>query len=194
MASAASHRRGEHVRQLVLDAAFDELVENGVEAATVAGVARRCGVHETTIYRRWTTRENLLVDAMLRRGAHSIPDPDTGSTRDDLLAVARSLAAYLNSAAGKAALYAGTLRADPDYDRARLAFWEGRIEALTPVVQRGVARGDLRAEADPRLVLGMLLTPLQGQILFSDEPIPDGMPECLVDILLDGAAARPGGG
>ncbi|ORW92117.1 hypothetical protein AWB92_16545 [Mycobacterium sp. IEC1808] len=190
MASAVSHRRGEHVRQLVLDAAFDELVENGVEAATVAGVARRCGVHETTIYRRWTTRENLLVDAMLRRGAHSIPDPDTGSTRDDLLAVARSLAAYLNSAAGKAALYAGTLRADAEYDRARLAFWEGRIEALTPVVRRGVARGDLRAEADPRLVLGMLLTPLQGRVLFSDEPIPDDMPECLVDILLGGAATR----
>jgi AcrR family transcriptional regulator len=190
MPSAVSHRRGEHVRQVVLDAAFDELVENGAKAATVAGVARRCGVHETTIYRRWITRENLLVDAMLARGAQSIPDPDTGSTRGDMLAVARSLAAYLNSPAGKAVLDAGTLRVDDNYDKARHAFWRGRFEALAPVVDRGVARGELRAETDARLVMEMVLAPLHSQILLFDEPIPDDMPEHLVNVLLDGAAAR----
>lgn len=191
MSSAVSHRRGEHVRQVVLDAAFDELVENGAKAATVAGVAHRCGVHETTIYRRWVTRENLLVDAMLARGAQSIPDPDTGSTSGDLLAVARTLAAYLNSPDGKAVLDAGTLHVDDDYDRARQAFWSGRLAALAPIVERGVARGDLRAGTDARLVLGMLLTPLQSLILFFGEAIPDDMPECLVDVLLNGAAAPP---
>jgi AcrR family transcriptional regulator len=190
MSPDVSHRRGEHVRQVVLDAAFDELVENGVAAATVAGVARRSGVHETTIYRRWTTRENLLVDAMLARGARSIPDPDTGSTRDDLLAVTRSLAAYLTSPDGKAVLDAGVLHVDDDYEKARHAFWSGRLEAIAPIVERGVARGDLRAGMDTRLVLGMLLTPMQSRILFFGEDIPDGMPEQLVDVLLNGAAAR----
>lgn len=181
------------MRQVVLDAAFDELVENGAKAATVAGIARRCGVHETTIYRRWITRENLLVDAMLARGADSIPDPDTGSTRGDMLAVARSLAAYLNSPAGKAVLDAGTLRVDDNYDKARHAFWRGRFEALAPVVDRGVARGELRAETDARLVMEMVLAPLHSQILLFDEPIPDDMPEHLVNVLLDGAAAKPSG-
>jgi AcrR family transcriptional regulator len=81
MAAEVSHRRGEHVRRTVLAAAFDELADNGVAGSTVAGVARRSGVHETTIYRRWITRENLLVDAMLNRSAQAIPPPDTGSTR-----------------------------------------------------------------------------------------------------------------
>ncbi len=87
MAAVVSHRRGEHVRRTVLAAAFDELADNGAANASVAGVARRSGVHETTIYRRWATRENLFVDAMLSRSAQEIPAPDTGTIRGDLLAI-----------------------------------------------------------------------------------------------------------
>jgi hypothetical protein len=78
VANAVSHRRGEYVRRAVLAAAWAELAEAGLARATVAGVARRSGVHETTIYRRWLTRENLLVDAMLTHSADVIPSPIPG--------------------------------------------------------------------------------------------------------------------
>jgi AcrR family transcriptional regulator len=102
MAAEVSHRRGEHVRQTVLTAAFDELVANGFDGATVAGVAKRSGVHETTVYRRWATRENLLVAALLERSADAVPTPDTGSIRGDLLAIVREVLAYVGSPAGTA--------------------------------------------------------------------------------------------
>lgn len=193
MPSVVSHRRGEYVRQAVLAAAFDELTENGVAGSTVAGVARRCGVHETTIYRRWVTRENLLVDAMLARSAEAIPVPDTGSTRGDLLAIAHAVIAYLTSPGGSAVLHAATLSVDDDYNRARQAFWSGRYDALAHVVERGIARGDLRAGTDARLLLEMLVAPVHGRLLLTGEPIDDDLPERLVDLLLDGAAAHPGG-
>src|ERR1700729_3708092 len=97
MASQTSHRRGEHVRRTVLDAAFEELAANGFDAATVAGVAKRSGVHETTVYRRWATREDLLVAALLERSPDAIPAPDPGSIRDDLLAIVREVFAYVGS-------------------------------------------------------------------------------------------------
>ena len=172
----------------MLAAAFDELAENGVAGSTVAGVARRCGVHETTIYRRWTTRENLFVDAMLSRSAQAIPLPDTGTIRGDLLAIARAVTAYIASPSGRAVLHAALLPVDDGYTDARHAFWSGRLEALCPVVLRGIDRGELRADTDPRLLLETLVAPLHGRLLLTGEPIDDDLPERVVDMVLDGAA------
>jgi AcrR family transcriptional regulator len=183
-----SHRRGEHVRQAVLTAAFDEIAENGVAGSTVAGVARRSGVHETTIYRRWITRENLFVDAMLSRSAQAIPLPDTGTTRGDLVAIVRAAMAYTTSPSGRAVLQAALLPVDDGYTDARRAFWSGRLEALCPVVQRGIERGELRADTDPRLLLTTLVAPLHGRLLMTGEPIDEELPERIVDMVLDGAA------
>ncbi len=172
----------------MLAAAFDELAEYGVAGSTVAGVARRSGVHETTIYRRWITRENLFVDAMLSRSAQAIPLPDTGTIRGDLLAIARAVTAYITSPGGRAILHATLLPVNDAYTDARHAFWSGRLEALCPVVHRGLDRGELRADTDPRLLLETLVAPLHGRLLLTGEPIDDDLPERVVDMVLDGAA------
>jgi AcrR family transcriptional regulator len=189
MSAGVSHRRGEHVRRTVLAAAFEELAENGFEGATVTGVAKRSGVHETTVYRRWVTRENLFVAALLERSADTIPAPDTGTTRGDLLAIVRGVIGYLRSPGGAAVLRAAMLTVDDAYAQARESFWAGRLDALSPVVARGIERGDLRAGIDARLLLEMLVAPLHGRLLFTGEPIDDGLAEQLVDLVFYGAAA-----
>ena len=57
--------RSARVRRAVLDAALDVLHAHGMEGLAVTDVAARAGVHETSIYRRWGTREHLIVDALL---------------------------------------------------------------------------------------------------------------------------------
>jgi AcrR family transcriptional regulator len=185
MSAPASHRRGEHVRRTVLAAAFDELAENGVGSATIAGVARRSGVHETTIYRRWVTKEKLFVEAMLSRSAEEIPTPDTGSVRGDLLAVVRAVIAYVTSPAGLAALHLASLTAD-EHQEGRQAFWAGRLDALRPVVERAIARGELRPDTDPRLLLETLIAPLHDRLLLTGEPVDEQLGERLVDLVLNG--------
>ena len=190
MVAHVSHRRGEHVRRTVLSAAFDELVANGFDGATVAGVAKRSGVHETTVYRRWATRENLLVAALLDRSADAIPAPDTGSTREDLLAIVREVIAYVRSPTGMAVMRAAILPVDDTYTGARHAFWARRMDALSPVVTRGIERGDLRADTDARLLLETLVAPIHGRLLLTGEPVDDELAERLVDQVLTGVAAR----
>jgi AcrR family transcriptional regulator len=190
MTAGASHRRGEHVRQTVLAAAFEELAANGFDGATVAGVAKRSGVHETTVYRRWVTRENLFVAALLERSADAIPAPDTGSTRRDLLAIVRGVITYVRSPEGGPALRAATLLVDDIYADAREAFWAHRLDALSPVVARGIERGDLRADCDARLLLEMLVAPIHGRLLLTGEPVDDDLAEQLVEVVLNGAAAK----
>ena len=162
----------------------------GSTAATVAGVAKRSGVHETTVYRRWVTRENLLVAALLERSADAIPAPDTGSIRDDLLAIVREVLAYVGSPAGTAILRAAMLPVDDAYTEARKGFWAHRLDALAPVVARGIERGELRAGTDGRLLLEMLIAPIHGRLLLTGEPVGDELAERLVDLALNGAA-RP---
>lgn len=181
-----SHRRGEHVRQTVLAAAFDELAEHGAAGATVSGVARRSGVHETTIYRRWVTKEKLFVEALLSRSAEEIPTPDTGSIRGDLLAVVRAVIAYVTSPVGLAALHVTTLTADNRQD-ARQAFWAGRLNALRPVIERGIARGELRPDTDAGLLLETLIAPLHSRLLLTGEPVDERLGERIVDLVLQGA-------
>jgi AcrR family transcriptional regulator len=190
MTEGVSHRRGEHVRQTVLVAAFDELVANGFDGATVAGVAKRSGVHETTVYRRWTTRENLLVAALLERSAAAIPAPDTGSIKGDLLAILQEVLAYVGSPAGTAILRAATLPVDHAYADVREAFWARRLDALAPVVTRAIERGELRAGTDGRLLLEMLVAPIHGRLLLTGEPVGDELAKRLVDLALNGAAPR----
>ena len=189
MTTGVSHRRGEHVRQNVLAAALEELAANGFDGATVAGVAKRSGVHETTVYRRWVTRENLLVAALLERSADAIPAPDTGSTREDLLAMVRGVIAYAGSAEGTAVLRAALLPVDDAYAGAREAFWARRLDALSPVVMRGIERGDVRADIDARLLLEMLVAPIHGRLLLTGEPVDDDFAQQLVDQALSGAAS-----
>jgi AcrR family transcriptional regulator len=190
MNAPVSHRRGEHVRHTVLAAAFDELAENGAGAATIAGVARRSGVHETTIYRRWVTKEKLFIEAMLSSSAEEIPTPDTGSTRGDLLAVVRAVIAYLTSPVGVAALHVAASLTIDDNQVARQAFWAGRLNALRPVVERGIARGELRPDTDAALLLEALVAPVHGRLLLIGETVDEQFGERIVDLLLEGAVCR----
>jgi hypothetical protein len=87
-------------------------------------------------------------------------------------------------------LRAATLPVDDTYADARKAFWAHRLDALSPVVVRGIERGDLRADTDPRLLLEMLIAPIHGRLLLTGEPVDDDLAQRLVDLALNGAAVR----
>jgi hypothetical protein len=80
---------------------------------------------------------------------------------------------------------------DNAYTEARKAFWAHRLDSLTPVVARGIERGDLRADIDVRLLLEMLVAPIHGRLLLTGEPVGDELAERLVDLVLRGAATAP---
>src|SRR5262249_1063329 len=79
--------RSARVRSSVLQAAFTVLMKKGIDAFSIAEVAEKAGVHETSIYRRWGTKHALARDACLHRAEVSLAIPDTGSLRSDLVAL-----------------------------------------------------------------------------------------------------------
>ena len=96
--------RSARVRSTVLQSAFAVLTEKGIDAFTVAEVAARAGVHETSIYRRWGTLTALTLDACLHFADAALAIPDTGSLRSDPVVLMHRLIALLSSPPGQAFL------------------------------------------------------------------------------------------
>ncbi|MFJ9605957.1 TetR-like C-terminal domain-containing protein [Kitasatospora sp. NPDC101176] len=198
--------RAARVRQAVLAAALDVLVEEGITRLTVAAVAARAGVNETTVYRRWGSREKLVLDAMLAGSDEGIPVPDTGAVRTDLAAFARALAEYLATPAGRAVAQAAVLSSDgpgagagpgtardPELAEAWQAFWRSRLDQAGVIIGRAVERGELPAGTDTALALELLCAPVQTRALLGHRPIEPDLPERLADLVLDGLRGGSGG-
>lgn len=178
--------RSARVRAAVLGATVEILLAHGVEGLKVSAVAERAGVHETSIYRRWGSRENLLIDALLD-ASEQLRVPDTGCLRDDLIAYATDLAAFLTTPIGHALEHTLAVGGDdPEMRRARDRYWASRSGRSVPMVTRAVERGELPDTVDPRLLIEMLVSPVHFRVLLTREPVDAGMPARLVDVLLNG--------
>src|ERR1700752_2097437 len=75
--------RSEQADRAILQAAAEVLAERGLAGMSIEEVASRAGVGKTTIYRRWTSRGTLALDAFLAEFQGQQPLPDNGSLHDD---------------------------------------------------------------------------------------------------------------
>jgi AcrR family transcriptional regulator len=179
--------RSARVRGAVLHATLEAMAEHGPGGATISEIARRAGVHATSIQRRWGSRENVALDAMLTYSQDKLPVPDTGTLRDDLIAFARSITAYLATPLGEA--LARTMAAtedDPTLAANRAQFWQARYDTARVIVDRAIDRHEVATGTDPELALELLVAPLHFRKLLTRQPIDDSLLEHLVDTLIRG--------
>jgi AcrR family transcriptional regulator len=189
--------RSARVRSAVLDATVEVLRDLGWGQFSLAEVASRAGVHETSIYRRWGTRERLVVEALLLAGDQHLPIPDTGSLHDDLVAFARELAQYLTTPLGAALAQALVAPVEDDLAMAdaRTQYFQARFQLASVIVNRAVLRGELPdgAMTDGAMALEMLCAPLHFRYLVSHQPIDNELVHRLADLMiqaLGGSAPR----
>src|SRR5436305_3436566 len=101
--AAATRRRGNVLVDAIFAATLDELADEGFAGLSIERIAERAHTGKASIYRRWGSRLELVLDA-LDAGLPQLDEVrDTGSTREDLLVVMRLIAASMNSRAGWAA-------------------------------------------------------------------------------------------
>lgn len=195
-------RRGEAMRRAVLAATVEVLTADGLDATTVAAVALAAGVHETSIYRRWKTRDNLLRDAAGYYTDATLPVPDTGDLRADLRQLVTGLIGFLATPQGAALLALGVqpqfpptagasagTGEDVEADRRR-SYWDTRYDRAEAVVRRGVAAGVLAPDCDPYLLVESLFAPVFSRFLLTGQPLDDAYADALLTQVLSGVLTR----
>ena len=183
----------ERSKAAILTATRELLTETGdVGALTVEAVAARSGVAKTTIYRRWRDKWELALDAVMIDMLPGFGEPvDSGDTRKELATFVQAAIKNLTSVPSGPAMQglASRIATDPELGRVyREQVVAFRREQLRPIVERGIARGDLQPGTDVALVHEVLLGPVFYRLLFSGGKIDRKLGGRLADAVLDGFA------
>src|SRR5215218_9944324 len=127
--SARPGGRTARTRAAVFDATLTELASRAYDQISVETIAQRAGVHKTTIYRRWGTKDRLVAETLQEAVESRIAVPETGDIDDDLRTLARAVQATLNSREGVAtvrALVSG-VQDSPELEQIVRGFWAARM-------------------------------------------------------------------
>jgi AcrR family transcriptional regulator len=181
--------RDPQIDAAVLEATLSVLDETGYGRLTIEEVARRAEATKPAIYRRWPTRQHLALAALATRLGDS-PVPDTGCTLCDLgEGIGVFLAAFRQIRPGVlGALFADCATVPELRDAFLATLFDPPREAVGQMLERAVARGDLRADVDRGLVLDMLSAVVHYRALFGHAPTTDQEVEQAVEALLSGIA------
>ncbi|MFI8945618.1 TetR/AcrR family transcriptional regulator [Streptomyces sp. NPDC053750] len=194
-------RRSQRSRKAIYDAALALVAEVGYPKTTIEGIAARAGVGKQTIYRWWSSKADVLLEAFLdlgeqaaeAAGQETYAIPETGDLAADLKAVLRATVDELQ---------------DPKFEAPSRALAAegvvneqlGRVfvtKLLEPSLQLYVDRlraaqdaGQVRPEIDPRIGLELFVSPLAQRWLQRTAPISYAYTDTLVDYALHGLAPR----
>ncbi|MFG2694027.1 TetR/AcrR family transcriptional regulator [Kitasatospora sp. NPDC048407] len=156
----------------ILDATLAVLAENGYGALTTAAVAARAGVSTATLYRRWSSKDELVIAAAATHVEDIHAQPDTGTLEGDLRVLLRDKAAALTGEAGRLmqALVGEAAQNVALADALTTAFLEPVHRRVAEAVRRAAERGEIAAVAEVDLLGAVVVGPLMSRFLLMPRP------------------------
>ncbi len=175
----------------MLRATSELLREVGPQSMTTDQIAGRSGVSKATLYKWWSTKWEIAVEAFVAEMMAESPTPDTGSARDDLRGLLRGLVDFYTGPSGR--VYAQLIAAgqsDPRVLQALREHLEAPRRALARASwDRGVQRGELRPDIDVDDAIDLIVGPVIFRVLVGHAPLSDEAADAIVDAALRGFAA-----
>ncbi|MFI7700761.1 TetR/AcrR family transcriptional regulator [Nonomuraea sp. NPDC049480] len=188
-ARPAGRPRSEKAEKAIIEATLDLIAEGmGVSELSIEAIASKAGVGKTTIYRRWSSKEDLVADALATLKA-PLPPLSGTSVRDDLISLLDAMRREAGHSRNRCVMNIAMSEADR-YPRLMERFVKRAIEprqrAMRDVIERGVASGELRADLD--VDMGMAV--ITGTMLWHTKWGPAGdLPADLAERVVDAALA-----
>ncbi|MEW2252374.1 MULTISPECIES: TetR/AcrR family transcriptional regulator [unclassified Streptomyces] len=191
-------RRSERSRRAIYDAALALVAEVGYPKTTVEGIAARAGVGKQTIYRWWSSKADVLLEAFLdltdqAAGQEPPALPDTGDLAADLKAVLRATVDELLDPRFEAPSRALAAEGVVNEEVGRqfvAALLEPQLQLYVDRLRAARSAGQVRPEVDPRIALELFVSPLAQRWLQRTGPISHAYTDTLVDYALYGLAPR----
>jgi AcrR family transcriptional regulator len=185
--------RSEQAEQAIIDAALELFAERGVEGVCVEAVAAKAGVGKATIYRRWPSKEELLI-AALGSLKSPMPDPQGATVREDLIEMVDVM--VRDAADPRYARQFAMLHGEGEnYPKLMARYYETviqpRREVIKAALRRGIDRGELRADLDVDIAMLTLTGTVMARGKHDPTPASPGFAARVVDELLAGLTPRP---
>jgi AcrR family transcriptional regulator len=172
---------------------LDLLADAGYAALTMEAVAARAGVGKATLYRRWASKEQLVVDALATL-AEPVELDEDAPARDQLVALLDGLRRRASSLAGRIfPRLIGEAVENPELmERYRVQVLQPRRECFRAVMRQAVQEGLVRPDVDLDHAIDLLIGPVAYRnVLRTDPPVGPDFPARVVDDVLRGLAPRP---
>ena len=187
--AARGRPRSQEADRAILSATVDLLAERGLDAITIEEIAARAGVGKATIYRRWSSKGLLALDAFVASFRAQQPQPDTGTLRGDMLVTLNAwVRAVTQTPMGS--MLTGLI-AEAQHDPELRGAWRDRM--LEPLrrqrrimLERAIDRGEIAPSVDQEVVLDLLFGAAEHRLLLGHLPMTDDFIADVVDVILAG--------
>ena len=167
--------RTTRVRQVILEAAADLLIQQGAGEVTASRIAQETGVARTTIYRHWPDQSHLLLDTIDSLVAPHGPTTLTNDLEPDLITGLTNLRTRMNRRPFRQIFTAllDLANQDQTLGAAQQRFVNGVLQPINDVLTAALERGDLSSKVDLPKALAALAGPLFHQHVMLRESIED---------------------
>lgn len=179
--------RSAQADEAILQATVALLAEEGLAGWSMDAVAARAGVGKATIYRRWPSREALVLEAW-NRVAEPVAAPAPVSLRVDVLALLGAVVDSVHTSRAVEVLphIIAAGRTDPALADAFEQYVASRRQPLRTVLERARRRGELPPQQDLDVLHDALAGPLFYRLLYTRAPVDHRWLERTVDLVLGG--------
>ena len=184
--------RDEAVGPAILTAARKLVVEHGYEAVTTRMIADAAGAGKQTIYRRWPSKAELVLDAFLAYAEAEVDQPRRGSApvREQVAGfIRRTFDALVETGPAVRSLMATAQHDEAFRTSFRTRFIEPRRRALMGLLKTAVVDGLLPPDADVEAATIALYGAVWYRLLLG-EPMDDAHPERLATLIVGGLRER----
>ena len=192
---SGKRRRGKELEAALLEAAWDELVEDGFASLTMESVAARAHTGVAVLYRRWANKGELVLAAIEHfHDTHPVEPPDTGTLRGDLRALltafgeSRATFVAIVGAASFSGLLTDTGLSPAQVRERFLGDQSPRNDEL--IYRRADERGEIDLKQIPPAVLAMPFDLVRQDLLLNLEPVGKVRLKSIVDDLFLPLVAR----
>ena len=159
------------VSEAIEAAVMQLLTSHGYGGFEIPEIAEVAGINKTSIYRRWSSKADLVAEVVLSRISSQVMVPDTGSLREDLILLSEMIALQLNNPIFRGLLAAALSKSSQDIIEAKNQFWDARFVISGKIIERAIERGELKSDVSSRFILELICSPIFFRSVILDQQI-----------------------
>jgi len=187
-------RQRSHACEAAILAATTELLKKKcLRDVTADAIAQRAGVSKATLYKWWPNKNLVALDAFLSSMRLSVDIPNTGSALEDFTLELESVIRFYTSPQGSMfRQFVAEGQSDPEFlTLFRDRFLRSRLDEVRTIWERGVKRGEIRADLDPEIGMDLIFGPMIFRLLVGHAELDDAHAEALVAAAFRGVQKTP---